>query len=410
MTDGTKRIRIWPIGSGKGGVGKTLLTANLGILLARMGWKVTLLDCDLGASNLHTHLGIPYLKKSLNDLLIGRFKTLEQTEVKTSIPGLRLIGGSRHLPSCPNYRTRLTRKILTEIPSLDTEILLMDLGGGINPDVLDLFLLSDQGIVVTTNDPSSIQNTYQFLKMAVFRRILKAFPNNPLMDYLIHSATQSRSREAVHSLPELLDRISHVDRYYAERIQTLLHGFIPRMIMNMVNQADDLRASEIVTTVSRKFTGISPEFLGTLEYSPTIRESIQALCPFILDPQNRKVTEQLNLIAHRLLDPPTVQNTIRRKTGTGSPATLSQEKQEIWFKDQIRYHDQPLSVLTEKLQHHNQVQTSIYCKGKILFSRKVDYPELKENTDDKTLQRIVRKQHLCAMKGIETGRLSVPDR
>ncbi len=142
MPDVKKEIQIWPIGSGKGGVGKTLLTANLGILLSRLNKKVIILDADLGASNLHTALGIPYLRTTLNDLLEGSGKNLSDLMVETPIENLFLIGGSRQLPVYPNYQTNMTRKILSGIPHLNADILLIDLSGGISPHVLDFFLLS----------------------------------------------------------------------------------------------------------------------------------------------------------------------------------------------------------------------------------------------------------------------------
>ena len=61
--------KIWAIGGGKGGIGKTLFTANLGVGLARMGKEVIVIDSDLGGANLHTLLGIKYVKYNLNDYL-----------------------------------------------------------------------------------------------------------------------------------------------------------------------------------------------------------------------------------------------------------------------------------------------------------------------------------------------------
>ncbi len=401
MANTTKRMQIWPIASGKGGVGKTLITANLGIVLSRMNLKVVILDADLGAANLHTLLGIHYLKRTLNDLLTGRSSELSQVVVDTEFPGLRLIGGSRHLPTHPEYTSQLAQKIRSGIYQLDADILLLDLGGGIGPDVLDLFLLSNHGIMVTTNDPSSIQNTYQFLKMAVYRKILKSFPSNPLISYMIHSATQPRKTDAIRSIPELVERISHVDHYYAEVIQNLLERFSPQMIVNMVDDVDDVRAARVVSTVSSKFSGISPILVGTVGYSPGIKKSTLGLRPFTLDPQNDAATEQLNAIARCLLRP---EETVRPPAG--AEQAPSAEKKEIWYMDNVLHENGPFHVLTEKLQQDGAVQTSIYSRGRIVFSRKLVYSELTGGlSDEAELQRIVRKQHLTALKGIESGRL-----
>jgi len=399
-------MRILPIASGKGGVGKTMFAANLGILFARMNRKVLLLDADLGASNLHTALGIPYLPKTLNDLLTEDVSDLSRISMETPIPGLSMIGGSRHLPAYPDYKTQLTRKIIDAVPRLKADILIIDLGGAITPDILDLFLLSDEGIMITTNDPSSIRNTYQFLKMAVFRKILKSFPNNTLISYMVHSATHARSRDKISSVPELLDRLSHVDRYYKERIMGILERFSPGLIINMVDQAEDIRAANVVSTVSGRFSAITPALLGTLEYDPGIKQSARKLRPFILDTENRSASEQMNLIAGRIMEEVTLPAAAIAKAAQGT--SDGSEKKEIWFMDNIEYRDRPLHILTEKIGSNGTVQTSVYSRGRILFTRKLHYPELSTNNPDETAQqKIVRKQHLTAIKGIRIGRIDL---
>jgi flagellar biosynthesis protein FlhG len=411
MSDQKQDVMIYPLGSGKGGVGKTLLAANLGILLSRLNKKVILLDADLGASNLHTALGIPYLRTTLNDLLTGAARNIRDILHATSTPNLQLIGGSRQLPAYQDYQMQLTQKILNELNGLKADILLIDLAGGIAPHVLDFFNLTDQGIVVMTNDPASIQNTYHFLKMAVYRRILKAYPNNPLISYMVNSAAYPRSREKINSVPELVDKIQHVDHYYAEGIQRILQEFTPRIILNMVNHENDVRAFNVFTAVSQKFVGVTPQLLGILEYDDGIKESTLNFRPFTLNSENQKAAEQLDLIANRIAEGTVLQKPAQpAREVSVAAAEPDQEKihepKEVWLMNNIQYQDQPLYVLTEKLHHGGAIQTSVYFRGKILFTRTLQYPELNNNnTDTKTLDRLVRKQHLTALKGIELGRI-----
>ncbi|MGD8894274.1 MAG: P-loop NTPase, partial [Desulfobacterales bacterium] len=77
--------QIYPIGGGKGGVGKTFITASLGALLAKSGKKVVLIDLDLGGSNLHTVLGINDQQGGINRFLDKTVKNLENTAVPTVI-------------------------------------------------------------------------------------------------------------------------------------------------------------------------------------------------------------------------------------------------------------------------------------------------------------------------------------
>jgi len=263
MHEGT---RIWPVGSGKGGVGKTQIAANLGILATAGGRRVVLVDADLGASNLHTALGIPYLRRTLNDLVSGAAARLADVVVETSHSGLSLIGGSRELPAHSSYRGDLARILAREAPALDADVILLDLGGGTAAQVLDLFLVSNQGLVVLTPDPAAIQNAYQFLKAALFRRILRAFPRNPLVSYMVHAASRPGGRERIASVPDLIEKISHVDRYYGEVITRVVESFTPQVVVNMVRDPEEKRAASILAAVSEKFLGIRPRLAGVLGF------------------------------------------------------------------------------------------------------------------------------------------------
>lgn len=72
LQEALRRKEIWAIGGGKGGIGKSLLTGNIGISLAMLKKKVLLVDADLGGANLHTTLGIGVPEITLYDFLSRR--------------------------------------------------------------------------------------------------------------------------------------------------------------------------------------------------------------------------------------------------------------------------------------------------------------------------------------------------
>jgi len=72
LGDVTLEKRIWAVAGGKGGTGKTMVTTNLGVGLAILGYKVILIDGDLGGADLHLSFGMPVPKRNLNDFLGGR--------------------------------------------------------------------------------------------------------------------------------------------------------------------------------------------------------------------------------------------------------------------------------------------------------------------------------------------------
>src|SRR3569833_2571519 len=94
MSNPARVGRIVAVGGGKGGVGKSLVSTNLAVALARTGAKVVMLDADLGAPNLHTMFGIMRPQRTVEDFLSGRSATLDEVALATPIPGLRLIAGA----------------------------------------------------------------------------------------------------------------------------------------------------------------------------------------------------------------------------------------------------------------------------------------------------------------------------
>src|SRR3954465_777041 len=104
---------IIAIGSGKGGVGKSLLAANVGIYLAQLGKRVVLLDADLGGANLHTFVGVERPHVTLGDFFDKRVARIEDCVVDTAVKGLGLVSGEGDPLGAANPRpatkTRLTK-------------------------------------------------------------------------------------------------------------------------------------------------------------------------------------------------------------------------------------------------------------------------------------------------------------
>lgn len=88
------RKKLWAIGGGKGGVGKSIITLLLGVRLAKLGVKVILVDADLGGANLNILLGIRYPLHTLEDFMQKRVDYLEDALTSTPIPNLRLLCGA----------------------------------------------------------------------------------------------------------------------------------------------------------------------------------------------------------------------------------------------------------------------------------------------------------------------------
>jgi MinD-like ATPase involved in chromosome partitioning or flagellar assembly len=199
---------IIPVASGKGGVGKTVFTANIGVSLARAGKTVILADLDLGGSNLHTALGEKNDKSGIGNYIYKQERSLESLLVETREPRLYFIPGDSLLPGTANLPYFRKAKILKELAGLVADYVILDLGSGSSYNTIDFFLTSASGILVVTPETTSILNAYSFVKAALFRMIYRSFPARSDERALVYRFTTERL-EARSAPPPRSSRHSH---------------------------------------------------------------------------------------------------------------------------------------------------------------------------------------------------------
>jgi flagellar biosynthesis protein FlhG len=161
---GGRRARITAITSGKGGVGKTFLSANLATALARQGEKVLVLDADLGLANLDVVLNL-FPKITLHDVFTGK-NTLDQALLETSGGFWVLLAGSgmvEYSRLTPEVREQLVDVVRQVVPRFDR--ILLDTGAGISDVVLYTVSLADEVLIVATPEPTSLTDAYATIKV-----------------------------------------------------------------------------------------------------------------------------------------------------------------------------------------------------------------------------------------------------
>ncbi len=156
--------RIVAITSGKGGVGKTFVSANLAAALTRRGLRVLVLDADLGLANLDVVLNL-YPKLTLHDVFMGKAQ-LEDVVLPTQGGFSVVLAGSgmvEYSRLTPEVRGELMRVIQTLTPNYD--VMLLDTGAGISDVVLFSISLASEVLVVATPEPTSLTDAYAAIKV-----------------------------------------------------------------------------------------------------------------------------------------------------------------------------------------------------------------------------------------------------
>lgn len=159
-----RRARIMAVTSGKGGVGKTFISANLAAALARRGERVLVLDADLGLANLDVVLNL-HPKITLHDVFTGK-ATLGEAILPAPGGFEVLLAGSglvEYSRLTAEVRDQLLKIIETVAPRYDR--ILLDTGAGISDVVLYAVSLADEVLVVTTPEPTSMTDAYATIKL-----------------------------------------------------------------------------------------------------------------------------------------------------------------------------------------------------------------------------------------------------
>jgi flagellar biosynthesis protein FlhG len=159
-----RRAKVIAVTSGKGGVGKTNIGVNLAIRFAQAGRRTLLLDADLGTANADVVCGLD-VPRHLGHF-IARTATLPQVTLDAP-GGFKLIGGANGLARVADLGEVERQRIVTSLAALENEcdVLIIDTGAGISPNVLSFTRAADQVLVVTTPEPTAITDAYAVTKV-----------------------------------------------------------------------------------------------------------------------------------------------------------------------------------------------------------------------------------------------------
>ncbi|HZX46197.1 MAG TPA: MinD/ParA family protein [Clostridia bacterium] len=244
------RARLIAVTSGKGGVGKTSITVNLAIQLCRSGYRVVIIDGDLGLANVEVIMGI-VPKYSMYDLINSK---LDLSDILVEGPaGIKFISGGTGMIELADLGRQEFDRILCTMSALDNyaDFILIDTGAGISSGVTSFVLAAREVILVTSPEPTSITDAYAVLKVI----------------------SQNNANCSV------------------------------KLILNMVEgrrEAEDVLGR--LNTAAEKFLGTGIKGLGYLVRDPAVGRAIRMQTPFVVAFPNCAAARGIGRIAARILD------------------------------------------------------------------------------------------------------------
>ncbi len=277
---------VLPLGGGKGGIGKSALAANLGLALARLEHTVTLVDADLGGSDLHIMLGLDNDRPGLGELLTSRDLSLEQVRHPVLEPRLFFVPGDAMVVATANPGYQKKRKLLTALKSLPSQFVILDLGAGAAITVMDFYLTSPLSLLVMLPERPSVLAAFNFLKNALFRTLERLFRDNSATSKAL-AAFQTRSRgPGAMRVEELIQALEQARPGEGQRARHALARWKPKLVLNRVKRVDDFVYANQLERWARQDLGLMLEVLGFLPEDEVLLEAAARNLPALdLDPR-----------------------------------------------------------------------------------------------------------------------------
>ena len=244
--------RVLAITGGKGGVGKTLTTANLGLCLANLGMRTLLIDGDFGLANLDVVLGVR-VRHTIDDVLAGE---QELSSVVVRCPqGLDVIPASSGVLKVPELGPMQKLALLDKIEALDEEydVVLIDTPAGVSRSVQGWTASSADVVVVATPEPTSLADAYATMKI------------------LNHTTRETRFK----------------------------------LIVNMARgEGEALQVYERLSSLAEEHLNVRVEYLGCILFDEAMRASVRERVPCVQRYPFAPASASLRQIAKSLLSQP----------------------------------------------------------------------------------------------------------
>ncbi|MEW6718971.1 MAG: P-loop NTPase [Thermodesulfobacteriota bacterium] len=401
---------ICAVGGGKGGVGKSLVAANTACALALEGYEVILLDADLAGANVHTLFGIKHPPLTLNEFVGRTVGTIDDVLVPTAVKNLHLVCGATDFIDLANPGHARKQRILRAVGRLPADYIVVDIGAGATFNNLDFFNMADIGILVTTPEPTAILSGYEFLKLAVRRKLLSACAapgiREPLAALLGGTGTGK-----VRKIGEVVESMKEVDPAVSKRITDLIGELNLGLVINNTTDSVGRTVHRALAGIAMQYLQLPLPLLGCIPRSAEIERSVRTMTPVMVSGP-AAAAEPYREIARRIVASGSAGGDDDAGEGRSAmPAaphpSMPAAGSLLCLNDVAARDGRNLHVQTEDLgPGKGSVQTLVFLDGRIVFSKENRYADLGiEEASREAVGEKVRWQHQGILSGIRAGRL-----
>jgi flagellar biosynthesis protein FlhG len=297
-----EQTTIIPVAGGKGGVGKSFVTANLAVALARRGHRTIAVDLDLGNSNLHSLLGMENRYPGVGEFLRGGVKLApDELVVETKVPGLGFVPGDGRMPFMANITYNQKLALLRMLKALPARYVLLDLSAGTSFNTLDLFLAGESGILVTTPEHPAIMSTMVFMKTLVLRALAQGLRREASVTEQLNKLCQQSVQDGVVTIEGFRNELAETHPQVAEKIKTICEGIRPHVIYNMVESLEDTEIFARIERTLDQHLSVGCDHLGIIPYDGAVRQLLKQPGIFLLEAPDSAIANSMDRISKRIV-------------------------------------------------------------------------------------------------------------
>lgn len=295
------RPRVIAIAGAKGGTGKSMIAANIGVFLATLGKEVVLIDAAFGGATLHSFLGVSEPSRSLADFFSNKEMPLEEVLISTLVSKLRIVSGEKDPAWAANPRLHQLQRLRDQVHELDVDYVIFDLSPGTRENILDLFLDADTGIVVSSAEPTAVEMSYRFIKAAFVRSLRRSELG------FLGKMSVEEARECEGGIPAPSDLLARALARYdedSEEVAALrehMAAMMPYLVLNFARSKADMDLGRDIAAAATRRFGVMVPYLGQVEYDDAVWVSLRRRRPLLVEHPESRASKCVEKLTRRLL-------------------------------------------------------------------------------------------------------------
>lgn len=265
-----RRARLWAIAGGKGGVGKSIITAMAALALANAQKRVVVVDADFNGANLKELFSLRYPSPNIWRLL-ERNQGLSAAAIPTSFANIRMITAPDN--GYQSDTSNILRRIgfIRALRNLDADYVILDLGPRTGDNELDYFLTADLNLIVSTPELTSLENLSKFIKLVVKRKIdvaLKSLSQNDKAEFIL-------KEDKTPLVYQASQQMYSMNLPAQEILRRIAGSFNLHVVFNQVrdrNYAGDFR---LLNKYLQHELGFTLNFAGGVRFESVVQQAVQ---------------------------------------------------------------------------------------------------------------------------------------